>query len=257
MKIKTFLPLCFILIFTSSHAQNFKDSIFENVIVIDDDNITQVGMNFLIDISIPTTIETPVLFISSQIPVDLLAKIYPEFAKIIVIVPNRTSSSCVAAKNETNQKPIKSTIVYEFIRSDRLIKKDSVILKNDYPKMNFAPKTEIQSDEFESYYTEYFGSICCPRDLQWDNTPTRDEFISFFEKENNVEIIETYRKVNGKEGEAIYYYTLNGLSNKMKLHFILERKFYRIINRHLKDIIFIPQVFTPIRVKMNSSMEKI
>jgi len=254
---KAFLLLSFILIFTSSHAQSFKDSIFENVVVIDDDNITHMGMNFLIDISIPTTIETPVLFISSQIPIDLLAKIYPEFPRIIVIIPNTTSSPCVVSKNEIAQKPIKSTIIYEFIRSHKSVEKDSVILKKDFPKMKFALKTETQSDEFESFYNERFGSICCPRDTQWDNTPTRDEFVSSFEKVNNVEITETYKKSIGKEGEVIYYYTLNGISKELKLNFILDRNYNRIINRHFKDIIFIPQVFTPTRVKMNSRMEKI
>ena len=256
MKTKVLLLMGFAFSSLNSKAQTINDSIFENVIHIKDENVTMVGMNYLVDISIPKSVETPVIFTASQIPINLLAKIYPEFPRIIVIVPNRIYSSCVASKNEISQKPIKSTIVYEFIRTDRTIKKDSLILKKEYPIINSSATETLKSNEVESYYTERFGSICCPRDLQWDNSPTRDEFISHFEKENNVEIIDTYRKIIGKEGEVIYYYTLSGLSNELRLHFILDRNYNRIINRHLKDIIFVPQIFTPTRVEMDGIMIK-
>jgi hypothetical protein len=55
----------------------------------------------------------------------------------------------------------------------------------------------------------------------------------------------------GKEGEAIYYYTLKGLNDTQRLKFIVERNYSRIINRQTKELIKRAKIFTPTVLKID------
>ena len=153
-----------------------------------------------------------------------------------------------------------SSIIYEFKRNEYgKTSKDSIVIMGGkgFPNMDFY-KNSLNSNEYEKiYYKENYGSICCPRDYQLDNKPTRAEFIAEFEQQNNLKIIDTYTESIGEEGEINYYYTLNNISNNFKLLFILKRKYARILNRKSKKIGHFPQIYTPFFVKTNQIMNKI
>jgi len=243
------------------HSDIIKDSIFENVIKITDNNIVSNGTDFLFDVSISKTVELPIIYVQSEVPLNLLSTIYPDFTKLIVITPNWTYY-----KGISNQKlpegiscaePMASSIIYEFNRENGRILKDSLIIMGGFPKMKFSENRTLKNNEKEFYYTESYGSTCCPKDLQWDNKPTREEFISNFQYENNSKIVDTYKKITGKDGEVTFFYTLKGLPNLMKLKFILERDFYRIINRQNKDIVKTPRIYTPTVINISNSLKKI
>ncbi len=262
MKNKVILFLFFIPISIVCYAQNIIDAIFENVIEIRDNNVITNGIDYLFTLSIPKTNTTPVIFISKEIPSYLLSDIYPEFSKIIVVTPNwkyyRESSGRRLSKGvlSVEFEPIASSVIYEFQRKNGISKKDSLVLMGYFPEMKFTEADKLNKDEMEVYYKEDYGSTCCPRDPQWDNDTSREEFITYFEKFNNVKITDTYVKSGGKEGEASYYYTLNGLSDELKLSFILERNYYRIINRAARKIRKIPKIYTPTIID-NSKMKKV
>jgi len=239
-----------------------NDSTFKNVIQISDNTVSTNGKDYLFDIAISDTVKTPVIFVQAEIPLNLLNGIYPTFSKIIVIVPNWTYYKGVSSqklpKGIKCAEPMASSIIYEFKRENGKFLKDSLIIMGGkgFPEMEFNNNL-IENSDKKVYYSERYGSDCCPRDQQLDNKPTREEFIIFFEKENSVKIIDTYQEMRGKEGEIVYYYSLKGLSNKLKLKFILERSFYRIINRKTKDIEKIPRIYTPTTIiSLNNRMEK-
>ncbi|MFB9077964.1 hypothetical protein ACFFWB_11215 [Flavobacterium procerum] len=240
------------------HSEKIKDSIFENVIEITGRNIESNGIDYLFNVSISKNIKTPILFISERVPLKLLPTIYPEFSKLIVVVPNWTYYDEVSQNQPKGgcAEPMASSIIYEFNSENGKLQKDSLVIMGGFPEMKMAKRTTLSNTEIEIFYTESYGSSCCPKDLQWDNKPTREEFIDYFEKENNVKIKNTYYESRGKEGEAIFYYPLKELPNNLILKFILERDFYRIINRHTKDIIKIPKIYTPSVIDISSNRIK-
>ena len=245
------------------HSERIKDTFFENVIEITNNNVINTGIDYLFDISIASSTETPVLFISAKVPLELLPRIYPELPKLIVITPNwnyyEETSSQRLPKEIKCAEPMASSVIYEFNRENGKLQKDSLVIMGGkgFPEMKFTEKYKLKDNEVDIYYSEYYGSVCCPRDQQLDNKPTREEFITFFEKENAVKITDTYQEMIGEEGEVTYNYTLNGLTNSQKLKFILERDFYRIINRETKDIIKTPNIYTPYILKITNRIKKI
>ena len=95
-------------------SEKIKDSIFENVIEITDRNIESNGIDYLFTIPISQDVETPILFISEKVPLKLLPTIYPEFSKLIVIVPNWTYYEEVSKdlpKDVDCAEPMASSIV--------------------------------------------------------------------------------------------------------------------------------------------------
>ena len=250
-----------ILVVNFCYSQKISDKYFENVIEIKDKNVVTNGSDFLFDIAIPEESKTPVLFVSATVSQKLLSGIYPEFSRIIVVSPNWNFYNETARKAKENgiycAEPIASSVIYEFKRENGKILKDSLVLMGSFPEMKIVSPPKIKPNQVLVYFTERFGSRCCPKDLQWENSPKREEFIANFESENKAKIGNTYVRYTGKEGESDYHYTLNKLSNELKLHFILERNFYRIVNRHLKDIIKYPRIFTPTILDVNSDLKKI
>lgn len=274
MKTK-FPPLALLLSFTfafscaqknekpeiTSHTPRVKiDSVFTDVIEITDRNIETNGTDYLFTIPISKKIEKPVVFISDKVPVHLLPSIYPEFKKLTVIVPNWVfydQASDNSAEGGYCAEPIASSIIYEFDRTSGKLQKDSLVMMGGFPEMEFGKPYQLKNKELAIYYQEYFGSVCCPRDPQMDNTPTREAFISMFEKQHHTKITNTYSQLRGREGEVSFYYTLEGLSNQLKLRFIVDRNFYRIVNRHSKEISKQPTIYTPTVLEVNERIKKV
>jgi hypothetical protein len=241
------------------NISNINDTVFKNVIGITDSNVATNGKDYLFDISISKTIKVPVIYVEAEVPLNLLPHIYPEFSRIIVISPNWKYYQELSTQKLPKgmcAEPMTSSIIYEFRRENNIVKKDSLVLMGDFPKMEFENKSQPETNKIEVYFSESYDSACCPRDQQWDNKPSRNEFIAHFEKINKIKITDTYREPHGKEGEAFYYYSLKGLSNKLKLNFILERTFSRIINRHLKDLMIKPKIYTPTILEVNNRMKR-
>jgi len=261
MRNKTIFLFIFILTCNFCYSQKISDKYFENVIEITDKNVVTNRSDFLFDVAIPVDSKTPIVFVSAKVSQKLLSGIYSELPIIIVISPNWNyydeNSKQKLPEGVSCAEPMASSVIYEFKRQNGKVLKDSLVLMGSFPEMKIVSPPKIKAHQTLIYFTEGFGSKCCPKDLQWENSPKREEFIANFESENKTEIGNTYVEYTGKEGESNYYYTLNKLSNELKLRFILERSFYRIINRHLKDIIKYPRIFTPIVLEVNSNIKKI
>ena len=238
------------------YAQKAADYKFKNVVVIDDRNVV-AGYDYLFDVAISDTVKEPVIFIRAEIPSALLFTMYPQFKKITVITPNWEYYRGLTKKLPPGvvcAEPRASSIIYHIDRKNGVLKKDSIVLMGGYPQMDYAKEYQPKSSEIKAYYT---GSYDSTRRTIDSNIPTSANFIAGFEKENGVKISDTYEESTEKEGEITYYYTLNGLSNKLKLQFIEERRYSLIVNRATKYVVFAPKIFTPFIVTLNERMKKL
>ncbi|WP_196885139.1 hypothetical protein [Aureivirga sp. CE67] len=92
-------------------------------------------------------------------------------------------------------------------------------------------------------YQETYGSVCCPKDLNHDYNLYK--FIEDFENKNSVDINEVYRVILGKEGEATYYLTLNGLNSDLQKQFVKER----IASLKVKENVYKEYLESPVNLK--------
>ncbi|MDH7464178.1 hypothetical protein QEG73_22970 [Chitinophagaceae bacterium 26-R-25] len=236
-----------------SNRISINDTAFYNVIRIDDKNVIRNGDDYLFNVSIPANCQMPVICVDAKIPSSLLKDIYPEFSKLIVIVPEW--GHCEGGAGWYAEIAARFEI-FKFERNHGMQKIDStVVWGDDALTMKFIDQ-KLKEDEAEIYYTESFGSKCCPRDPQ-RNKPTREEFIDLFEKQNKAKIINTYFESTGEEGESNYYYTLTELPDSLKLKFILERNNSRLLHEEESKIKKAPAIHTPSRIKLDSKMRKV
>ena len=254
MKIsKIIFILSLFLTINYTNAQSINDSIFNNVIEITDNNTGNNGTDYLFNISIPKSIEIPIIFVQKEVPPSILPIIYPEFSKLIVITPNWTyyakNSNQVLPEGVICAEPMASSIVYEFNRENGKVLKDSLVIMGDFPNMKFKEPKKQKDNEIEVFYEENFGSACCPKDPKWKIKDKLGDFITAFEKSNKVKIGDVYKKMIGEEGEHNLYFTLSNLNSKQKLEFLQEVRYWIYIDRHLEDIRFKSQIFTPSFIK--------
>jgi len=71
-------------------------------------------------------------------------------------------------------------------------------------------------------YTESYGSVCCPRDIHWDQEFFTD-YVTRFNTEHKVSVKEIYSQARGREGEQIFLVTLSELSPALKKKFVEQR----------------------------------
>lgn len=268
MKIKAFFLYSFILLAFSSCKQipvqsatisppQWLAKTYKHVIMIEDEHMVKLGENYLIDIPIQEKPDsTYVFFLNADIPVERLKKpssFYPSINEFILIVPDRKYYQTIAeeaSKQGIQVEPLVTNNYYHIIRNGEEVKTDSThISGNGHPKISYA-EPEVPKDMLQVYYTDSYGSVCCPRDPKWDSNQDDASFIKGYEQNNKVKITDTYRQNNGKEGEHAMYYTLSGLTSLQRLDFILEKQYQRTVNKEAKDIQFSGRIFTPYYVKI-------
>lgn len=251
-------------------AQTLSDKAFKNVIEIECSRdlgipkgvICRDFYNYqkpipqthlLVDIAIPPSQKTPVVSILPEISPENFEYLFPEFQQIIFITPNHTLNR---QKEGKKGEPPVSSVVY-FQTRENIIKTDKKVFENNYPEMSYNETDWSKHQEkgyIKVYYTESYGSSCCPRDPKWKMTSV-EESVKKFEKKFGKKI-HYHQKNNGKEGEKIFYYTLEGLSKNEKLEFILERKMIDFLaSPYTKNKQFPQQIFTPYWVKWDTSVE--
>lgn len=126
--------------FNTFHSEKIRDSIFENVIEITDNDIITKGTDYIFNVSIPKSEKVPILFVSARVPLEILSDIYPKFQKLIVIAPNWTYYDEVAKQITSDvgcAEPMASSIIYEFNRENGKLQKDSLIIMGGFPEMKF------------------------------------------------------------------------------------------------------------------------
>ncbi|MCL1671523.1 hypothetical protein [Elizabethkingia ursingii] len=268
MKIKAFFLYTFILLAFSSCKQipvqsgtvsspQWLAKTYKHVIMVEDEHMVKLGENYLIDIPIQEKPDSVyAFFLNADIPVERLKKLsnfYPSINEFILIVPDRKYYKIIAeeaSKQGIQIEPLVTNNYYHIIRNEGEVKTDSThISGNGHPHISYA-EPEVPKDMLQVYYTDSYGSVCCPRDPKWDSKQDDAFFIKEYERNKKIKISDTYKQNNGKEGEHTTYYTLSGLTSLQRLGFILEKESQRNVNKETKDIVFAPQIFTTHLVKI-------
>lgn len=140
------------------------------------------------------------------------------------------------------EKEFKRYLIRPGNRVDSLI-----IIDNKFSRFKEFKPREPMEDSILVYYTEYTGSVCCPRDAKYDRESLRD-FIKRYERDNNIKIRDAYTRSIGKEGESVSYLTLEGLPPQEKIKFMKERWWSLVPNKHWKDFVEMSFIYIPIVV---------
>ncbi len=256
------LAIIMIMFFGKNFAQNITDTVFHNVIRIDDKQMLSESRdenaNILIDIAIPSSYKKPVIFVVPNIPIKRLQYIYPEFSEIILITPNH---SLYKKMSPSKGEPAASSVLYNIQRSGENIKIDSLVIRSSFPKMNYYenPLEGDYTEDFE-YHQQESGNIKVfyqdvePLNLE-NEVISLKESISKYEKKFEKKI-HYYQKYNRKYQFFENYYTMEGLTKKEKLEFILHRRWAVIANKSVKEIVFSPMLITPYWVKIDKKFTK-
>lgn len=252
----------FVILFSEIvFAQNWKDKIFDHVILINDENVFQFGKLILIDIPLKINNNEKLIFYNaSHIPNKLFFDktiFLSEIDEFTLISPDKEYYESVrkfANRIKGCAEPIKTDKFYFVKRSAP--KWDSISLDSgNYPVVKFKNlQTTISKNDIVSYYSESFGSQCCPRDKKWDllMEDNNDSYTALLKelKNENIIVKEVYSRNEGKEGEVSHFYPLKELSNKQKLVFINKRSDF--FNGNLKGYrMFFPTIIDYPNIKLN------
>ncbi len=248
--------LFFMVISEIIFAQDWKEKVFDQVILINDENVFRSGKLILIDL--PVKIEDRkelVFYNASHLPNKLFFDkniFLPRVNKFTLIAPDHDYYSSIA-KSATRMggciEPIKTDKFYFVNRNE--IKWDSISLdSSDYPIVNFK-NHQVAKNEMISYYSEGFGSVCCPRDKKREYLEG-DGNANFFQKlkDQGIAVKENYSCCFGKEGEYNAFYPLKEFSNAQRLVFINDRLEFLHENPENYRILF-PEIISYPNLKLN------
>lgn len=238
-------------------AQNINDTIIKNVVRIDEKDIVQHNNDILIDVVIDSqTKKNPIIFNNTKYSKDFFANNIFKQKTIMIITPDWKYYDEIAKEADEFDgciEPATTNILYQRKISGNTVKTDSIRISGKQPKLIFKPITTQSNitNAIVYYHTETYSSSCCPRDPKWEVKEKLDEFISSFEVSHKVKLGEIYKRITGKEGEHILYFTLSSLTTVQKLRFLQQiRSVYRK-STSKKDKETTSQIFIPKSIRKN------
>ncbi|MCL7987074.1 hypothetical protein M8998_03860 [Sphingobacterium sp. lm-10] len=226
-----------------------------HVVTIEQSNTaTQEGF-FLIDHALSCdAASVPVFFIQAHIPFAVfrdLEGFYPELPEFILVIPDWEFYNKIAeeaTKNGISIEPATTNYYYQVSRANGSVTVDEYHISGDgHPQFNFEKPVASKAD-LVVYRTEQYGAICCPRDERHALSDKDATFIQGYEKQHGVKIKGTYRQNRGDEGEYSTYYTLQGLSARERLAFLLAKNTQWQWNNQGVFDPQTPRIITPTRV---------
>lgn len=253
---KTTFILYLVIMNNFVFAQSMNDTIFKNVILIQEKDVVKNNNGYLIDVVFNYK-EMPVIFNNSKLSKHLFDNQLFKNKPYILIVPD---SNYYDAFNKTIDEgenccdmPLNINIYHQRKYNNNLLESDSLTITGNQPKLVFSKslKDLKLNDNIIFYHTESFGSVCCPKDPKIKMKEKLTSYITSFEERNNVKLGDIYKKVTGKEGEHILYFTLSNLNKEQKLIFLQEISFwpYTYTDRLLEDIEYDSQIFIARSIK--------
>lgn len=252
-------------LFCSIQAQTMRDTVFNEVILIDKNNVTTDGYDFLIDIPIqPQKGRITIFNNDPRIPLKLFLdkkSFLLSQNEILLITPDWEYYNEIDAsekKTGYNLHPVRQNKLYYIERNNTGYKVDSLNVRMDdlgKPVTLKFKDVALKANEVKYYYGYCYGSTCCPRDIRWDLYENRQKNIEFFEKQNNVKITKDfYVFIAGEEGEHCGYYTLSNLSNAQKIAFLRSSK--ELHEGQLQETSKFPVLIAPAITETGNLMHK-
>ncbi|WLD23264.1 hypothetical protein NU10_11175 [Flavobacterium dauae] len=234
---KALLIVISLLFIDQLQAQNIRDTVFNDVILIKSTDVSTNGFHFLVDIPIKPQKEPIIIFNDDfRIPEKLFfsrSSFLSEQNEFILITPDWEFHKEIIEEQKKYGIHIKAfpkNKIYQVKRSGSGYKVDSLsvgLLDSGKPiKINFK-NPELKENEVKYFFKECYGSTCCPEDPSWKFEKERSEMRNNFNERYKVNAYKnTYRQTRGKEGEHCDYYTLSDLNNVQKIEFLFPPKSY-------------------------------
>jgi len=268
--LKTYATVLFVISLQFLYAQTLNDSVFNNVIKIEETDVTKGGSggDYLVDI--PFTISAAPLVLFNNVaflPNDMFFKaqnFLPNQNEIILIAPDREYYKNVAKSAKDAglacAKPVAALKLYSIKRiSYTKAVIDSISVFQDLPQLHFKSPDAETVKTIKVYLKDCYGSTCCPHDIKRDIREQISVDIQGFIKTHAVKTNKSimYIATTGKEGEHCYYYTLMGFTNLQKLDFIYEMEYITLVNKATKDISHVSKIYSPFLIELNERVKKI
>lgn len=234
---KALLIVISLLFIDQLQAQNIRDTVFNDVILIKSTDVSTNGFHFLVDIPIKSQKEPIIIFNDDfRIPAKLFfsrSSFLSEQNEIILITPDWEFHKEIIEEQKKYGIHIKAfpkNKIYQVKRSGSGYKVDSLSIRMDDPvkpiKINFK-NPELKENEVKYFFKECYGSTCCPEDPSWKYEKERNEMRNNFNEKYNVNVYKNfYRQIMGKEGEHCDYYTLSDLTSEQKIEFLFPPRSY-------------------------------
>lgn len=250
------------LSFCNLNAQVIRDSVFDNVILIQKEDVSTNGHDFLIDIPIVPQQKSIIIYNrDGRVPANLFfdkRSFLPEQDSVLLITLDWDYYAAVSAENKSSgihPIPVRQEKFYFIMRHDTSYEVDSFSVRTDDPKrriiINYA-KPKLQENEVAYYYQECYGSVCCPKDANLDLTKDRNSVKSDFNEKYNVDVYKNaYRLLLGFEGEHCNLYSLSDLTNEQKIEFIHLSQSHRLIRSQNTDTGSFPIIISPTIINTN------
>lgn len=231
---KALLIVISLLFIDQLQAQNIRDTVFNNVILIKSTDVSTNGFHFLIDIPIKPQKEPIVIFnndfrIPSKTFFSRNSFLYGQ-NEFILITPDWEFHKEIIEEQKRTGLHIKASRdkIYHIKRNSSGYEVDilSVVLQgiNNPIKINFQ-NPELKENEVKYFSKECYGSDPKDPNLKWRQE--RDVIRNNFNEKYNVNVYKNfYRQIMGKEGEHCDYYTLSDLNNVQKIEFLFPPKYY-------------------------------
>lgn len=204
-------------------------SVYYNAVMIEERHCSMLDDTYLIDLPIHFHPDSAVIFfVSAKLPIEFFRNInefYPELTTFTVVIPDHDFYDKIAKdanKQGLTLEPVTTNYYYHITRQEDKVIVDQYHLSGEQPKLNYVtPK--ISKNNLVVYRTESYGSICCPKDGKRILEKDDENFVRNYEMLHGVNIVGSYRQINGKEGEHSNYYTLQKLGISERLAFLVAK----------------------------------
>jgi|SRR5690606_28055767 len=204
---KIITSVLLLLLLQNLNGQTIRDSVFNNVILIKNTDVSTDGFHYLVDIPIKPQKEPIIIFNDDfRIPAKLFFRknsFLNGQNEFFLITPDWQYYNNIEETERKNPSlkldPYIQNKVYHIQRNNVQIQIDSLSIRMDDPKkpitINFN-NLELKENEVKYFFKECYGSTCCPKDENWDFKQENDKIKDDFNKKENVNIYKNvYRQV--------------------------------------------------------------
>ena len=183
--------------------------------------------DYLIDVIINNNTKNLLLIDDQGLVPDIVQKV--EYA----LISNTINRVLTIQKNTPSIKWKKKnhfkTVIYLITEGNGSLKIDTtfsgkidtVISKYiDFP----TEEPVLANDSLKVYYTESYGSVCCPRDSIWNIVGLLNNYDKTFREKYHTNTGKVYSFARGEEGEHALFYSLSSLSGQQKIEYIHNKE---------------------------------
>jgi len=246
-------------------AQVPGNSVFNDVIRINSENVATDGFNYILNIPLGTEVKRDLIIENNcnKLPIKAFFSynLY-KFSSITIISPDWAYYDYVRKSdgNGIESEPVTSFKIYKITRneSNKIVVDSSgynmSAPKKNRPIINYNIPEKKTEDKILVYYAQYWGSACCPQDSKFEHIQEINNLKKKQAEKYKSKNSKIYYENKGYEGEHVCYYSLEDFEPLERLSFIMESEM--VFNVSLAQKNDIPKLIYPYYVNNHNLKEK-